>query len=79
MSAWGQSRRFDIVRVTSALPLIADLRRKDRHVRLVPNSEVDYFDRPKQQAVLSSVSWWRIFEMSATPCRDPIAPANSLP
>jgi len=36
----GQSRRFNDVRVTSALPLIADLRRKDRHVRKVPNSDV---------------------------------------
>jgi hypothetical protein len=32
-SSLGQSRRFDDVPVTSALPLITDLRRKDRHVR----------------------------------------------
>jgi hypothetical protein len=36
----GQSRRFDDVPVTSALPLIVDLRRKDRHVRNVPNGEI---------------------------------------
>ena len=39
MSAWGQSRRFDDVRATSALPLITDLRQKDRHVRFVPLNE----------------------------------------
>jgi hypothetical protein len=39
MSALGQSRRFNDVRVTSALPLIADLCRKDRHVRKVPMNE----------------------------------------
>jgi hypothetical protein len=36
MSELGQSRRFDDVRATSALPLITDLRQKDRHVRFVP-------------------------------------------
>src|SRR5713101_2475160 len=36
----GQSRRFDDVRATSALPLITDLRQKDRHVRFVPIPEV---------------------------------------
>ena len=36
MSAVGQKRRFDDVRVTSAFPLIADVRRKDRRVRKVP-------------------------------------------
>jgi hypothetical protein len=36
MSVEGQSRRFNDVRATSALPLITDLRRKDRHVRFVP-------------------------------------------
>src|SRR6266849_4028969 len=43
MTAPGQSRRFNDVRVTSALPLIADLRRKDRHVRKVPLTEVVQF------------------------------------
>jgi hypothetical protein len=42
MTGLGQSRRFDDVRVTSALPLIADLRRKDRHVRNVPISDIVY-------------------------------------
>jgi hypothetical protein len=40
MSASGQSRRFDDVRATSALPLIADLPRNDRRFRKVPNSDV---------------------------------------
>jgi hypothetical protein len=39
MSQLGQSRRFNDVPVTSALPLIADLRRKDRHVRKVPEAD----------------------------------------
>jgi hypothetical protein len=39
MSAWGQSRRFDDVRATSALPLIADLCQMDQHVRNVPTAE----------------------------------------
>src|SRR5258705_13992491 len=38
----GHSRRFGYVRVTSALPLIADLRQKDRHVRNVPTTEVAF-------------------------------------
>ena len=40
MSVAGQSRRFGDVRVTSALPLIADVRRENREVRKVPNLEV---------------------------------------
>ena len=36
MSGPGQSRRFGDARMTSALPLIAEIRRKDRHVRNVP-------------------------------------------
>ena len=36
----GHSRRFGYVRVTSALPLIADLRQKDRHVRKVPTADI---------------------------------------
>jgi hypothetical protein len=40
LSVMGQSRRFDDVRATSALPLITDLRRKDRHVRFVPQAEM---------------------------------------
>jgi hypothetical protein len=44
-SAVGQTRRFDDVRVTSAFPLIADVRQKARQVRNVPISEVnDPFD-----------------------------------
>ncbi len=35
----GQSRQFGDVRVTSALPLIADLRQKKRYVRNVPVSD----------------------------------------
>ena len=40
MSAWGQKRRFIDVHVTSALLLIADIRREERQVRLVPEAEV---------------------------------------
>src|SRR5438876_10422357 len=40
MSDMGQSRRFGHVRVISALPLMADLRRKKRHVRKVPSAEI---------------------------------------
>src|ERR1700737_3880957 len=36
MTASGHSRRFRGISVTSALPPIADLRRKDRHVGFVP-------------------------------------------
>jgi hypothetical protein len=39
MAAMGQSRRFDDVRATSALPLIADVRREDQQVRKVPEAE----------------------------------------
>jgi hypothetical protein len=44
----------------SGVPPLATELRTSLVVRFVPNSEVDYFDRPKQQAVLSSDSWWRI-------------------
>jgi len=40
ITGMGQSRRFDDVRATSALPLITDLRQKDRHVRLVPLPDI---------------------------------------
>jgi hypothetical protein len=40
VNALGLSRRFDDVPVTSALPLTADLRREDRHVRNVPKPEL---------------------------------------
>jgi len=36
----GQSRRFDDVRATSALPLIADVRCEDQHVRKVPEGDM---------------------------------------
>jgi hypothetical protein len=36
MSEMGQSRHFGDVRVTSALPLKADIHRKGRHVSKVP-------------------------------------------
>jgi hypothetical protein len=39
MSESGQSRWSEDVRVTSALPLITDLRRQERHVRNVPRRE----------------------------------------
>ena len=42
MTASGQSRRFDDVRATSALPLIADVRCEDQQVRKVPKTEVAY-------------------------------------
>src|SRR5712664_2367739 len=42
MSLVGHSRRFDDVPVTSALPLVTDLRRKYRHVRNVPTTEVAF-------------------------------------
>jgi hypothetical protein len=40
MSAQGHSRRFGDVRVTSALPLKADLHRQGQHVRNVPAAEI---------------------------------------
>jgi hypothetical protein len=40
ITALGQSRRFGDVRVTSALPLKADIHRKVRHVSKVPIPEV---------------------------------------
>jgi hypothetical protein len=40
LSETGHSRQFDDVHVTSALPLIADVGRKDRHVRFAPKPEV---------------------------------------
>ena len=42
MSQLGQSRRFGDARTTSALPLIADIRRKDRHVRNVPQASAKF-------------------------------------
>jgi hypothetical protein len=54
-SVVGQSRRFDDVRVTSALPLIADLRLKDRHVRLVPETDIgaDLVSRAAERLALT--------------------------
>ena len=40
MSAKGHKQTFRDVRVTSALPPIADIRRMSWHVRLVPEAEV---------------------------------------
>jgi hypothetical protein len=40
MSELGQTRRFDDVRVTSAFPLIADVRQKARQIRNVPRSDM---------------------------------------
>jgi hypothetical protein len=40
MSQLGQKRRFSDVRVTSALPLKADIHRGGRHVRLVPGAAI---------------------------------------
>jgi hypothetical protein len=40
MSPLGESRRFGDVRATSALFLIADVRREDRLVRKVPMSDI---------------------------------------
>jgi hypothetical protein len=42
ITALGQSRRFGDVRVTSALPLKADIHRKVRHVSKVPQAEVKW-------------------------------------
>ena len=53
MSELGHSRQFVDVRVTSALPLIADLRQKDRHVRNVPLAVVAALTRPPPPAVAS--------------------------
>jgi hypothetical protein len=36
----GPSRRFDDVRAISVLPLITDLRQRDRHVRFVPEPDL---------------------------------------
>jgi len=36
----GHSRRFGDVRVTSAFPLIADVRQKGRHVSKVPTTDL---------------------------------------
>jgi len=49
MPALGHSRQFVDVRVTSALPLIADLRQKDRHVRNVPLAVVAALTRPPRR------------------------------
>ena len=49
MSELGHSRQFVDVRVTSALPLIADLRQKDRHVRNVPLAVVAALTRPPRR------------------------------
>src|SRR5258708_35364509 len=40
MSVVGQKRRFGDVRVTSALPLKADIHRKGRHVSEVPGEDI---------------------------------------
>ena len=40
MSQMGQSRRFGDVRVTSAFPLIADVRQRGRQVRKVPTRDM---------------------------------------
>jgi hypothetical protein len=40
MTELGQKRRFGDVRLTSALPLKADIHREVRHVRFVPTTEV---------------------------------------
>ena len=47
MSQLDQTRRFDDVPVTSALPLITDLRRKDRRVRNVPGPDLNHPDSQK--------------------------------
>jgi len=44
MSVPGQKRRFGDVRVTSALPLKADIHRKGRHVSNVPGTDMQLFD-----------------------------------
>jgi hypothetical protein len=43
MSQLGQKRRFGDVRVTSVLPLKADIHRKSRHVSKVPTVDVAAF------------------------------------
>jgi hypothetical protein len=40
MSPLSESRRFGDVRATSALSLIADVRREDRQVRKVPKGDI---------------------------------------
>jgi hypothetical protein len=41
MSAVGQSRRFDVVRAISGLPLQTDILRVRQHVSKVPKSDID--------------------------------------
>src|ERR1700730_14291261 len=57
MSGWGQSRRFGDVRITSAFPLIADVRQKGWQVRKVPKTEVE--DSIRSKAELQRRSSWR--------------------
>jgi len=45
MSPLGESRRFGDVRATSALFLIADVRREDRQVRKVPRADIVPLDK----------------------------------
>ena len=40
MSALGHKRTFSSVRVMSVLPLKADIRQRERHVRFVPEADV---------------------------------------
>jgi hypothetical protein len=55
MSELGQSRRFGDVRVTSAFPLIADVRQRGRQVRKVPKSDID----ARYSTTWSRKSWKR--------------------
>ncbi len=67
MSAQGQSRRFGDVRVTSALPLKADIHRKVRYVSKVPIGDVARLLRPKVSArkpkslARNNKNWMRAF------------------
>ena len=48
-SELGQTRRFGDIRITSALPLRADIHRKGRHVRKAPISDIDHGWRLSQR------------------------------
>src|SRR6266702_574681 len=61
MSLVGQSRRFDGVRVTSALPSNSDIARCIRHVSKVPNSDIARMKRSKEKAAR-----WRLFNSNLT-------------
>jgi len=52
MSPTGQSRRFDGQPATSALPLIADVGRKDRHVSKVPTADIRMKEAPTEAVLL---------------------------